>query len=520
MVEKYSNKNSNIKNFPFYNTFIDDNQEKLRKLVEKYRTALSSINDMVFEYDSTSEKIRYYKNTLFSDLNIKSDSFNDAVLKLSKICCKEDKKEFFNIFNLKNLKDKLKSGIDKEIVKFRILDKNSKFIWLECTLILVPQSNKQLDSIIGCIKNITTHKTEEEKWKNMAQYDPLTNLYNKAAVHAKIEDIILDSSKKDKHAFFIIDIDYFKNVNDKLGHMFGDELLSGFSNKLSQMIDNNGIVGRFGGDEFIICLKNIDSKQKAKEIAQKILEAFRNFQFRENLKYTISGSIGISLYPEHGNNFKNLFENADKALYFAKTNGRDQYKIFNEEEFKNNEVLFKDNFDTSYQYRRHETITGYILNMLSNCLDIEDGINNALSFVGRYFDVSSSYVMEFLPYNKTLTATFEWYNENSEYMIEKQKDVVCENTEDFFNIFDENGIFYCDSISILPEKLKKYMENKKVCSFLQCIITDCGEKKGYIGFYECRNNRLWVHNEIENLSAAAKIISVFIIKLRLRKKLK
>ena len=129
-------------------------------------------------------------------------------------------------------------------------------------------------------------------------------------------------------ALFVIDVDNFKGVNDNLGHLAGDYVLAGISSMISKVFDENSIVGRIGGDEFIVFLKNVDSEELLNKKAEELIKGFRSSFKGESSEYKVSGSVGIAKYPENGKSFKELFINADKAVYLAKSKGKDNYCVF------------------------------------------------------------------------------------------------------------------------------------------------------------------------------------------------
>lgn len=128
----------------------------------------------------------------------------------------------------------------------------------------------------------------------------------------------------------MIDVDNFKMVNDLNGHVIGDEVLKAFGSILNESFTAGDIVGRAGGDEFIVFVKEIEDKaqaqQKAEEVCQKIREIYI-----EDFKGSISCSIGIAFYPEHETTFKGLYNLADQALYQTKNRGRNGYTCYREE---------------------------------------------------------------------------------------------------------------------------------------------------------------------------------------------
>ena len=165
-----------------------------------------------------------------------------------------------------------------------------------------------------------------------AEVDRLTKLYNKTTTEniCKMKlndwDSSSDSLPDTLMAFYIIDLDHFKEVNDTLGHQFGDKVLVEFSNRLRKIFRPNDCVGRFGGDEFIVIIDNLPSTEIIVRKAENIKRIACDLLV-EGKKVGISASIGISIVPPQGTNYDTLFQSADEALYQVKASGRNGYRI-------------------------------------------------------------------------------------------------------------------------------------------------------------------------------------------------
>lgn len=158
--------------------------------------------------------------------------------------------------------------------------------------------------------------------KNEADTDPLTGLYNKRAFQRQVEEW-LESGER-MGAFGIIDIDNFKVLNDKYGHRFGDEILFWLAEKLRENLNGSIVVGRFGGDEFVLFWKEIGMKEEIRTEAERICKVLRE----EAMGVKMTGSLGIACYPRDGESYEELLCKADKALYLAKDRGKDGYVIY------------------------------------------------------------------------------------------------------------------------------------------------------------------------------------------------
>lgn len=161
-----------------------------------------------------------------------------------------------------------------------------------------------------------------------SERDALTGFYNKQATQKYVEKFLnSEEALSGVQALLLYDLDYFKNINDKFGHLFGDKVLVEIADIVRNIMDARSIIGRVGGDEFLVFLPAASSQQKVLEIAELIVKAI-NRQYSKAGKFQeISASVGVAFYPEHGKNYKQLYVNADKALYLAKDRGKSQVVI-------------------------------------------------------------------------------------------------------------------------------------------------------------------------------------------------
>ncbi|MGG7056192.1 EAL domain-containing protein [Nitrosomonas sp. ANs5] len=177
--------------------------------------------------------------------------------------------------------------------------------------------------------DITEYKRVEGHLAWLADHDPLTNLYNRRRFSEELEQI-LSWAERYQHpgALLFFDLDRFKYINDTSGHQAGDALLKMVSDMLSRTIRTADISGRLGGDEFAVILPEI-TPEAAIEVAKKILNRLSETQLALNGRtHNIAASIGIALFPEHGNNVHDLLAAADLAMYQAKETGRGTWHLF------------------------------------------------------------------------------------------------------------------------------------------------------------------------------------------------
>ncbi|MCW8879832.1 MAG: diguanylate cyclase [Kangiellaceae bacterium] len=180
----------------------------------------------------------------------------------------------------------------------------------------------------GLKKEIGVRQKVEEKLKHLAQHDPLTNLPNRRLFEELAHFSLAKARREDeKHALLFVDIDGFKTVNDKYGHQIGDELLQSIAARLRENIRTSDIVARHGGDEFLILLSNDGCREYSKNTAEKIInEISRPYQLSKEIN-SVGASIGISTYPDDGEDLQSLVELADSAMYQAKNAGKNRYSF-------------------------------------------------------------------------------------------------------------------------------------------------------------------------------------------------
>ena len=182
--------------------------------------------------------------------------------------------------------------------------------------------------------NRVVEKQAENKNKELeakAEIDALTTLYNKAATEKYIRNYLENEGKHARSLLFIVDVDKFKSINDTKGHAFGDVVLSTIGKKISSEFRATDIIGRIGGDEFLVFLKHIPNHEIEVKEAEKIVKFFRDLEPGDYVKTKVTASIGGAVYPDDAQDFDTLFKAADEAVYKTKERGRDGYSFYQED---------------------------------------------------------------------------------------------------------------------------------------------------------------------------------------------
>ena len=166
---------------------------------------------------------------------------------------------------------------------------------------------------------------------NRAQMDSMTNILNKSSIQYQINDWLQHGEKEGIQALLMLDLDQFKNINDTYGHALGDEVIKAAAKVLKDTFRSSDIVGRAGGDEFMVLMKNVRWDKVIERQLQELCRKFENLKIGSIPCGAIHCSIGAAYYPDHGMNFDELYHSADEALYEAKRQGRNTYVIYHQE---------------------------------------------------------------------------------------------------------------------------------------------------------------------------------------------
>ena len=213
--------------------------------------------------------------------------------------------------------------------QYRIIRKDKSEITLEIYGSSIEYHGKT--AVIGTVIDVTERLKTEKMIKHMAYHDQLTGIPNRYFLMEKLNDLVESSRENGANfALLFLDLDRFKVVNDTFGHEIGDKLLIEIANKLKDLLGENDIISRYGGDEFTILLSH-SNVQRARDIAQSILTYLSEPFYHCHNEIFVTPSIGISIFPEHGKTFDTLVKNADLAMYFAKSLGKNNYQIFTDD---------------------------------------------------------------------------------------------------------------------------------------------------------------------------------------------
>jgi diguanylate cyclase (GGDEF)-like protein/PAS domain S-box-containing protein len=297
-------------------------QEALRQSEERYRTILEDIVEGCYECDlqgnytffnSSFCEILGYLPKEISGSSYKSYTDEEHAEKLNRI--------FTNVFT---------TGTSNGCFDCVVLTKGGLKKNVEISVSLIKTAEGKPIGFRGVLRDITERKKNEEIIAFMAFHDPLTGLPNRRLFDDRI-NVALEFVKRSnkKMAVMLMDLDKFKEINDTLGHQMGDKLLKEVSLRINDLVRKSDTLARMGGDEFmVLLLPEINKLEDIIIVASRIIKCFEKPYQCDDMRLEVTASMGIAIYPDHGDNVEILISRADIAMYRAKKNGGNGFQIY------------------------------------------------------------------------------------------------------------------------------------------------------------------------------------------------
>lgn len=207
--------------------------------------------------------------------------------------------------------------------------KNNEIYPEQLTINTVHDDDGKVKNYVAVFADITDIKKHQSQLEHMAHYDVLTNLPNRALLADRLNQAIVQSERsKNTLAVAFLDLDGFKDINDTYGHSLGDELLVSLSHRLQDVLRDCDTLSRFGGDEFVVILADLENTQDFTFVLERILKAASKPIIVNNILLKVSVSIGVTLYPMDDVDADQLIRHADQAMYISKQKGKNCYHVF------------------------------------------------------------------------------------------------------------------------------------------------------------------------------------------------
>jgi len=501
-------------------THLKKTSEDLLKQLERYEIILAQTENVLYEWNVNEDTIDFSPTweKIFGYTPIRGQ-LHDQIAGGTHLHPDDLPVLLDGIGNIEN-------GSNYEMAEVRIATAKGRYLWCRLRATAIRGEDGQLQKIAGIIINIDAEKQAEQALQDRAERDSLTKLLNKDAGRRQAEEYFARFPGGVHSAMLIIDLDNFKQVNDRYGHLFGDAVLTKVAQEIKKLFRNQDIVSRIGGDEFLVLMRGISDRNLLENRCQRLLSSFRTIFQNQKQKLPLSCSIGVALSPEQGRTYYELFNKADQALYWAKAKGKNSFVFYNEEDekqhfHKGTVSAVNNRIDSDEEPGlADDNLVRYAFQRLYSSKNVEKSVNDILELVGRKMNVSRVYVFENSDDNRFCSNTYEWCNDGIEPEIQNLQGISYEeDIAGYVDMYDEQGIFYCPDINELPENIYDIVAPQGIKSLLHCAIREGGAFRGYIGFDECVELRYWTKEQIRTLTYFSEMLSMFLLKQRKHEKL-
>ena len=492
------------------------------EMIDMMFSVMAISADYIFRYVPENDHITFYRNISGTFDHILSVDDFEGYFSSSGYLCDEDEETFGLLCS------NLKTGVDNGVFELRLrLPWDSDYRWYRITVKTDRGINDgEYRGAVGKVEDISTIKIANQRLIDKAERDPLTGLYNKTATKTLIQSFLRTDSRDTYDAFIIVDIDNFKTLNDTLGHMFGDSVLTDFAQEMQDLFRANDVIGRIGGDEFIVFLRGMNHKSHIESKADDICKIFSLIYNDDDSGVSVSGSLGIALFPKDGDTFDELYRKADTALYASKRAGKSCFTFYTGEE----PVPAEDEKPTSRVERYQKGMdmfggsSGFGGDLLASAfemaesgIDMDDAVRSLIEKTGKHFRFGRIVVSECGHDGRTFQDTYIWRSKSID--AARTDKVIFSNKElnDFCARFDKNYIqtVSADGNSPLRDNAYvAYMDTNKIGSSTVCGFFRSGRLAGTVSFQDHAFSYRCSIDEAKVLKELTRIVFSYLIKLR------
>ncbi len=290
-----------------------------------YKTVAALSESMFFEWTVKDKSL--YVSDNFRDL-FDLDYENSNVVEgpfLDSLMSDVDGRHFLK--DMQSLANDNREYVENE---YQVKTKKNTEIWVSMKASAITSRTGEVTRIMGIVNDINNKKKSSLQLSQKASYDFLSQLYNRSTFIKELQKLLDMKRVNERYAVMFIDVDDFKFINDRYGHNVGDEVIKYVSDTIKDCVGEDGIAGRFGGDEFVLCVTSEEKVEAVDEFAMSIIDHLYSGYNCETAKVilNVNASIGVSFTPDHGKRAEELIGAADEAMYFVKKNGKANYHIF------------------------------------------------------------------------------------------------------------------------------------------------------------------------------------------------
>ena len=485
----------------------------------QYETAMQLTQDVIYEWTAADRRLARASRIakIFGSAPI-YDNFPESLFEQKKIHPEDEEKAREAI-------RELNEGTGRSMCEVRLLDTSGRYVWYRNSMMAVRDEDGKIVKVLGVITNVNEEKLRMQIMEDCAKKDPLTGLLNKTVTE---EMVSLQLGKpEEKCALFIVDIDNFKNVNDTLGHLYGDAALSEIAHAIKGVFRDSDVMGRIGGDEFLVCMTGVPGRDIVAAKAASLLAAVRRSYSKEDVRCSISASIGVSLFPEDGFTFAGLVDKADRALYYVKQHGKDSAAFYDEVK----DVASARLADLSARRREipagapqknfRENIADYMLRIFYEHDNTDKAVPVLLDFVGKTFGIGRIDVSVFSEDQKTLQCLYEWRGDGVPSADEALAVIQADSWESLRERLDEHDMVICEDVQNSDAEFLKHdtLKARGVTSAIFGYVIEDERRRAVVTFEYFDKKHFFLPEEQDAMKVISRTIGLFVVRTRERESL-
>ncbi len=479
-------------------------EEDIRLLNEQYELLQEISNEVPMEYDVATKQ--YKLPVRFKDMmdgkKVQYISQERAIAQMHP----EDREAYLAAYEEASKKEM------QGIIEFRIhkLAAPDEWLWRRTVYKSILGADKKVIRIIGKTYDIVEDKLKQQLLTAEARLDQQTRLYNKVETQ-RLVDEYLAQGEPGTHVLFIIDIDHFKQINDTFGHTIGDTLITDMSHKIRESFRNTDIVGRIGGDEFVVFMK-ATTESFARKKAEILCKNAQKVVYGGDERLQVTVSVGGAVYGKDGMNYAELFDSADEAMYTVKTAGRDGFHFKSSEQEKvDEEDRAKPNAIVTSGENVDRELLNLAFNLLSHAKDMDLSLNLLLEQIAKRFELNLVSVFVYDTKKPQMTITNSWTDLGKVY----DREVIPRSWKFFEN--EPVGVFVelaslLEKAGLDEELLQRYTEwNTNLIQNMAAIKFEISNGTiGELNIGTIKEGVRWTESEIETISELSRIVGVFV----------
>ena len=486
-------------------------EEELRRQAERLHILSEAEGEKIIDYNAKTDVMIIRTN---DEYGMAQDEIHSRYMQRfnAGMIYKED------VAYYKAVLESLLKSPKHDTIEFRIKRFDEDYTWYQANLTSLLGAEGYVTRIVGRMININDRKLKEMELLLRAEKDALTGIYNQGATEQLIHNAIQDGNENSLSALMIIDLDNFKEANDLLGHANGDELLEKTADILKEMFKGGDVIGRIGGDEFLVYMRNMETISDADEMAGNIVKSVRYDLDFEGQPIRVTCSVGVAVYPYHGKTYEELFEKADRAVYTVKANGKDGYRVYHAASTTVYHANRKVGYDMTktIDYDRH--IEDQVMQILFEDKVLESALRSSLELMTAKYQFHRGYICgnDSLPISRTIQFTVKKYATGKE--AEEHYELKRMVNEILYSFFP--GAAMIHDYDLTAEEMREYFRAEGIKSMLYYPLTSQGEFQGAIVFENHEDVQMELSkSEMEEVRSLFRLMEAHILQIGLMDRL-